>query len=360
MGGGHPAAVRPVAATVVLPAPGRADQQDGERVAVGVGRAGGGRRGIGTGPPGGSWTWPVVSAGRRRRRGCGARADARRGPARPGGAAVAGPGGGRRRSAAADGGRLGGGRGRGCAPGCCGPGWLAAGGQSPAGSVPRPVGRRQRSPHCVLHPVPLAGRRATAPPGPAAGRGCAASGAPTAWLHPVPLRLEVTSPLAGDGARRRPRLTERYRPRPPFGERPGAARSARVATDTGEPGRAARAGVTAPTSPYGGEQHRRVGALQHGRLGQAVQDDEAQQVAAGLLVDLHGLQQLGPLVAAVGAAAARPTPGPRGAGRRSRRPAGPRAGPVRRRRPCRRRRPRRAATCSARSSRWRGRGCARS
>src|SRR5690606_40248235 len=61
----------------------------------------------------------------------------------------------------------------------------------------------------------------------------------------------------------------------------------------------ARARYLLPDLAVRGEQHRRVGALQDDGLGETVEDDEAQQVAAGLLVDLHRLQQLGPLVVAV-------------------------------------------------------------
>src|SRR5690606_25008249 len=56
----------------------------------------------------------------------------------------------------------------------------------------------------------------------------------------------------------------------------------------------ARARYLLPDLAVRGEQHRRVGALQDDGLGETVEDDEAQQVAAALLVDLHRLQQLGP------------------------------------------------------------------
>ncbi|GDY72607.1 hypothetical protein SAV31267_020920 [Streptomyces avermitilis] len=74
-----------------------------------------------------------------------------------------------------------------------------------------------------------------------------------------------------------PLATERYRPRPPLCERPGKGRSARRQRHIG------RAGPERELLPHfavRGEQDGRVRALEDGGLGEPVEDDEAEQVAA--------------------------------------------------------------------------------
>ena len=221
-------------ATLVLPAPAGPMSRTASVVDVGVGRAGGGRRarhGDGAARRQLHMTGGVRGAPEC----CGPRGRAGRPVKRRG--AAAGPGGGAAARAADA--AVGRGAGPGCAPGrsrvVCGRGsrpvpdpWgcggsddmrasgvtcaraLATGEPRGAGPAPAPVGRRQRRPHCVLHPVPLRLVQAIG----------AGSGAPA----PLP--------------------TERYRPRPPFGERPGTARSARAAQ--GRSGTLPPGGATRP------------------------------------------------------------------------------------------------------------------